>query len=180
MGNWGQFQIMGSLGGPAIPKFSGVWATPKSYVGHIGLDTNFRACLGPSRTCTLFVATMSVRIFGNFLRFSIFFARRAPCSAPPCTPEAGTIGPYMVCSSCICVPMTPTPHGWTDAHTHWELVQDEYGSILTFWHWWAEIRPTPGYDHWRYFRTKYMQDTGPVYSACAPNAECHLHATMEI
>ena len=38
----------------------------------------------------------------------------------------------MVCGLCILVPMTHTPHGWTDAHTHGELAQGEYGPFCHF------------------------------------------------
>ena len=76
--------------------------------------------------------TMSVPIFGHFLPFSIFLARRAPCSAPPYTLEAGTNGLYMVCGLCILVTMTHIPHGWTNAHTHEELAQHEYGQFCHF------------------------------------------------
>ena len=55
-----------------FPNLWGAWWTPKKYVGHIGLDANSGACPGPSQTCTPFAPTMSVRIFGQFLPFSIF------------------------------------------------------------------------------------------------------------
>ena len=129
VGNLGKFQIMGSLGGPEISKFRGSWSTAKRYDGHIGLDTNSGACSGPSQTCTLFALTLSVRIFGHFPPFSIFLARRAPCSAPTCTLVAWSNGPYMVFCFCTLVPMTHIPHGWTDAYTHRELAHGEYGQF---------------------------------------------------
>ena len=48
---------------------------------------------------------MSVLIFGYFEQFSTFYARRAPCSAPSCTPDAWTNGPYMTWVIWILVPM---------------------------------------------------------------------------
>ena len=123
---------MGSLGCPAVPKSRGVRSTPKSYVGHIGVDTNCRTCPEPSRTCTLFAPIMSVHIFGHFVPFSIFLARHAPSLAPPCTPVAWTSGLYSICSLCILVRMTHIQHGWTNAHTHRELGQGEYGPFCHF------------------------------------------------
>ena len=38
---------------------------------------------------------MSVHTFGHFEQFFTFSARRAPCSAPSCTLDAWTNGPYM-------------------------------------------------------------------------------------
>ena len=114
---------MGSLGGPAIPKSTGVLATSKRYVGHIGLDTNSGTHPGPSRTCAPFAPTMSVRSLGHFLPFPIFLARRILWSVPWCTPESWTNGPRMVCSLCTLVPMTHTPRGRTKAPTHKGLCQ---------------------------------------------------------
>ena len=75
---------------------------------------------------------MSVRFFGHFLPFPIFSARRALCSAPPCTPDAWTNGPHMVCSLCTLVPMIHTPRGRTEAPTHKELSQVECGQFCHF------------------------------------------------
>ena len=66
---------------------------------------------GPSRACASFAPTMSVRIFGHFEQFSTFSARRVPCSAPSCTPDAWTNGPYMTWVIWTLVPMTRTPRG---------------------------------------------------------------------
>ena len=79
-----------------FPSRGGVWATPKRYVGHIGLDINSRAQSGPSWTCAPFAPTMSVRILCYFLPFPIFLAQRALSSTLPCTPDAWTDGPHMV------------------------------------------------------------------------------------
>ena len=66
---------------------------------------------GPSRACASFAPTMSVRIFGHFEQFSTFSARRAPCSAPSCTPDSWTNGPYMTWVLWTLVPMVHTPRG---------------------------------------------------------------------
>ena len=147
---------MGSLGAPAIPKSRGVGATTKRYVGHRGLDTNSRAHPGPSRTCAPFALTMSVRIFGHFLPFPIFLARQALCSAPPCTADAWTNGPHMVCSSCTLVHMCHTPSGRTEAPTHKELCQGVVWTILAFWHFWVPFCPSPCHGPWRSLGPKYV------------------------
>ena len=72
---------------------------------------------------------MSVRIFGHFLPFPIFLARRALCSAPPCTPDACTNGPHMVCSFCTLVSMAHTACGRAEAPTHKRLCQGECGQF---------------------------------------------------
>ena len=132
MGNWGQSQIIGLLGNPAIPKSRGVWLTPKRYVGHTALGSNSRPHPEPSWTCAPIAPTMSVRIFGRFLPFPIVLARRALCSAPPCMPDAWTNGPHMVCSLCTLVPMTQTPRGETKVLTHKELCQGKRGQFCDF------------------------------------------------
>ena len=129
MGNLGQLHITGSLEGPAIPESRGVWATPKRYDGHTGNYTNSEPHPGPSRTCAPFAPNMSVPIFGHFLPFPIFLARRALCSAPLCTPDAWTNGPYMVCSLCTSVPISHRPRGRTRAPAHKDLCQDECGQF---------------------------------------------------
>ena len=70
---------------------------------------------GPSQACASFAPTMSVRIFGHFEQFSTFSARRAPCSASLCTPDAWTDGPYMTWVLWILVPMVHTPRGRSGA-----------------------------------------------------------------
>ena len=70
---------------------------------------------GPSRACASFAPTMSVRIFGHFEQFSTFSARRALCSAHPCTPDAWTNGPYKTWVLCILVPVVHTPRGRSGA-----------------------------------------------------------------
>ena len=70
---------------------------------------------GPSRACASFAPTMSVRDFGHFEQFSTFSARRALCSAHPCTPDAWTNGPYTTWVLCILVPMVHTPRGRSGA-----------------------------------------------------------------
>ena len=163
MGNLGQFEIMNSLGGPAFPQSRGVWATAKRYVGHIGLDTNSRAHRGPSRTCALFAPTMSVRIFGHFLPFSIFLARRALCSAPPCTPDAWTNRPHMVCSSCTLVPMSHTALGRTEAPSHKDLCQGGCGQFCHF----GTCECNSGYDHTMAHRDLWEPST------CGPTLDSH-------
>ena len=80
---------------------------------------------GPSRACASFAPTMSVRIFGHFEQFSTFSARRAPCSATSCTPDAWTNGPYMTWVLCILVPMVHTPRGRSGATFVKALAQSE-------------------------------------------------------
>ena len=75
---------------------------------------------------------LSVRIFGHFLPFSVFLARRAPCSAFPCTPVACTNGLYMVCCLCRLLPVTRIPHQSTDAYTRGELAPGEHGKFCHF------------------------------------------------
>ena len=64
---------------------------------------------------------MSVRIFGHFEQFSSFSARRAPCSAPSCTPDAWTNGPYMTWVLWILVTIVCTPRGRTDLQAGVEI-----------------------------------------------------------
>ena len=127
MGDSGQSQIMGSLRDYAIPKSRGFWAAAKRYVGHVAFASNSRAQPCCSPTCAPFAPTMSVHIFGHFLPFPIFLARRALWSAPPCTPDAWTNGPHIVCSLCILVPKTHTARWRTETPTHKELCQGECG-----------------------------------------------------
>ena len=87
---------------------------------------------GPSRACASFVPTMSVRIFGHFEQFSTFSARRAPCSATSCTPDAWTNGPYMTWVLCILVPMAHTPRGRGGATFVKVLAQSECGQFCHF------------------------------------------------
>ena len=86
----------------------------------------------PSRACASFAPTMSVRIFGHFEQFSTFAARRAPCSAYPCTPDAWTNGPYMTWVLCIMVPMVHTPRGRSGATFVKVLAQSECGQFCHF------------------------------------------------
>ena len=87
---------------------------------------------GPSRACASFAPTMSVRIFGHFEQFSTFAARRALCSAYPCTPDAWTNGPYMTWMLCILVPMVHTPRGRSGATFVKALAQSECGQFCHF------------------------------------------------
>ena len=87
---------------------------------------------GPSRACASFAPTMSVRIFGHFEQFSTFSARRAPCSATSCTPDAWTNGPYMTWVIWTLVPMTRTPHGRSGATFVKVLAQSECGQFCHF------------------------------------------------
>ena len=87
---------------------------------------------GPSRACASFAPTMSVRIFGHFEQFSTFSARRAPCSAPSCTMDAWTSGPYMTWVICILVPMVRTPRGRSGATFVKVLAQGECGRFCHF------------------------------------------------
>ena len=132
VGDLGRSQIMGSLGDPAIPKTGGIWATPNRYVGRICLDTNPMAHSGPSWACASFAPPMSVRIFGHFEQFSTFSARRAPCSAPSCTPDAWTNGPYMTWVLWILVTLVRTPRGRSGATFVKVLAQSECGGFCHF------------------------------------------------
>ena len=87
---------------------------------------------GPSRACASFAPTMSVRIFGHFEQFSTFSARRAPCSAPSCTPDAWTNGPHMTWVIWMLVPMVRTPHGRSEATFVRVLAQSECGQFCHF------------------------------------------------
>ena len=87
---------------------------------------------GPSRACASFAPTMSVRIFGHFEQFSTSSARRALCSAHPCTPDAWTNGPYMTWVLCILVPMVHTSRGRSGATFVKVLVQSECGQFCHF------------------------------------------------
>ena len=87
---------------------------------------------GPSRACASFAPTMSVRIFGHFEQFSTFSARRALCSAHPCTPDAWTNGPYMTWVLRILVPMVHTPRGRSGATFVKALAQSECGQFCHF------------------------------------------------
>ena len=87
---------------------------------------------GPSRACASFAPTMSVRTFGHFEQFSTFSARRAPCSATSCTPDAWTNGPYMTWVLCILVPMAHTPRGRSGATFVKVLAQSECGQFCHF------------------------------------------------
>ena len=170
---------MGSLGDYAIPKSRGVWATPKRYVGRIGLDTNSRAHPGPSQTCAPFAPTMSVRIFGHFLPFPIILARRALCSAPPCTPDAWTNGPHMVCSLCTLVPMTHTPRGRTEAPTHKDLCQGECGQFCHFGTCGYNFSFPPCHGPWRSLGPKYLWAHIGLPLSPTRNVESRLQAIME-
>ena len=87
---------------------------------------------GPSRACASFAPSMSVRIFGHFEQFSTFSARRALCSAHPCTPDAWTNGPYMTWVLCILVPIDHTPRGRSGATFVKVLAQSEFGQFCHF------------------------------------------------
>ena len=87
---------------------------------------------GPSRACASFVPPMSVRIFGHFEQFSTFSARRAPCSAPSCTPDAWTNGPYMTWVLWILVPMVRTQRWRSGATCVKVLAQGECGRFCHF------------------------------------------------
>ena len=87
---------------------------------------------GPSRACASFAPHMSVRIFGHFEQFSTFSASRAPCSAPSCTPDAWTNGPYMTWVLWILVPMVHTPRGRSGATFVKVLAQSECGQFCHF------------------------------------------------
>ena len=87
---------------------------------------------GPSRACASFAPTMSVRIFGHFEQFSTFSARRAPCSATSCRPDAWTNGPYMTWVIWALVPMARTPCGRGGATFVRVLAQSECGQFCHF------------------------------------------------
>ena len=86
----------------------------------------------PSPACASFAPTMSVRIFGHFEQFFTFSARRALCSAHPCTPDAWTNGPYMTWVLCLLVPMVHTPRGRSGASFVKALAQSECGQFCHF------------------------------------------------
>ena len=75
---------------------------------------------------------MSVRIFGHFEQFSKFSARRAPCSASSCTPDAWTNGPYMTWVIWTLVPMARTIRGRGGATFVKVLAQSECGRFCHF------------------------------------------------
>ena len=75
---------------------------------------------------------MSVRIFGHFEQFYTFSARRAPCSAPLCTLDAWTNGPYMTWVLWILVTMVRTPRGRSGATFVKVLAQSECGRFCHF------------------------------------------------
>ena len=75
---------------------------------------------------------MSVSIFGYFEQFSTFSARRALCSAHPCTPDSWTNGPYMTWVLCILVPTIHTPLGRSGATFIKVLAQSECGQFCHF------------------------------------------------
>ena len=79
-----------------------------------------------------FPPTMSVRIFGYFEQFSTFSARRAPCSAPSCTRDAWTNGPYMTWVLWTLVTMVGTPRGRSGATFVKVLAQSECGQFCHF------------------------------------------------
>ena len=137
---------------------------PKRYVGQIGLDTKSRAQSCPSQTCAPFAPTMSVRIFGHFLPFSIFLAGCALGSASPCTPDAWTNGPHMVCSLRTLVPMTHTPGGRTEAPTHKELCQGDCAKFCHF--------GTYGYNSTCHHAMAHGDLGDP--STCRPTLDFHL------
>ena len=87
---------------------------------------------GPSRACASFAPTMSVRVFGHFEQFSIFSARRAPCSAPSCTPDSWTNGPYMTWVLWTLVPMVQAPRRQSGATFVRLLAQSECGQFCHF------------------------------------------------
>ena len=87
---------------------------------------------GPSWACASFAPTMSVRIFGHFEPFSIFSARRAPCSASSCTPDSWTNGSYMTWVLWTLVPMVHTPRGRSGATFVRVLAQSECGQFCHF------------------------------------------------
>ena len=87
---------------------------------------------GPSRACASFAPPMSVRIFGHFEQFSTFSARRAPCSAPSCTPDAWTNGLYMTWVLCLLVNMVRTRCGQSGATFVKVLAQSECGQFCHF------------------------------------------------
>ena len=87
---------------------------------------------GPSRACASFAPTMSLRIFGHFEQFSTFSARRAPCSAPSCTLDAWTNGPYITRVIRTLVPMARTPRARGGATFVKVLAQSECGRFCHF------------------------------------------------
>ena len=70
--------------------------------------------------------------FRHFEQFSTFSARRAPCSAPSCTPDAWTNGPYMTWVIWTLVPMARTPRGRGGATFVKVLAQSECGQLCHF------------------------------------------------
>ena len=84
-------QNRGLTCGPHHSQIQGRWVDTRK-VCSIQIP-EFRTYLGPSRTSALFAPAMSVRVFGYFRPFFIFLTQGAPCSAPPCTPDAWTSRP---------------------------------------------------------------------------------------
>ena len=123
---------MGSLGDPAILKTGGVGRRPKDMLDTYDLIPILWHTPVQDGACASFAPTMSVRIFGHFEQFSTFSARRAPCSAYPCTPDAWTNGPYMSWVLCILVPMAHTPRGRSGATFVKVLAQSECGQFCHF------------------------------------------------
>ena len=87
---------------------------------------------GPSRACASFAPTTSVRIFGHSEQFSIFSARRPPCSATSCMSDSWTNGPYMTWVLWTLVPMVHTPRGRSGATFVRVLAQSECGQFCHF------------------------------------------------
>ena len=130
---------------------------------------------GPSRACASFAPTMSVRIFGHFEQFSAFSARRALCSAHPCTPDAWTNGPYMTWVLCILVPLAHTPRGRSGATFVKVLAQSKYGQFCHFGN------CGPNWDrHLRSSGAKCMGVAVGLLVDCVWNGRSDLKAGVEI
>ena len=121
---------MGSVDAPQVCRTRSTWLSSSTHPS-------------PSRTCAPFAPTLSVRIYGHFLPFPIFLARRTLCSAPPCTPDACTNGPHVVCSLCTLVSMTYTPPGGTEEPTHKKVCRCECGQFCHF----GTCEYNSGYQH---------------------------------
>ena len=132
VGDLGRSQIMGSLGDPAILKPEGFGQRPKDMLDAYDLIPILWHTPVQVGHVPHLPQTMSVRIFGHFEQLSSFSARRAPCSAPLCTPDAPTNGPYMTWVLWILVPMVPTPRGRSRAAFVKALVQSECGRFCHF------------------------------------------------
>ena len=123
---------MGSLGDPAIPETGGVGRRPKDMLDTYDLipilwHTPVQVGHVPHLPQPCMCAVSAI-----FWQFSTFSARRAPCSAPSCTPDSWTNGPCMTWVLWTLVPMVHTPRGRGGATFVRVLAQSECGQFCHF------------------------------------------------